>query len=96
MLKINKDYKCPPEEQLDPKWIDEEQLEPKWIDWGNLLVDDNFINGDVTLKFDDDGNIIYNDDIKISTSSLIPTISSMKSMIEDYYNDISQNSITGV
>ena len=79
MLQINKDYKCP----------SDEQLEQEWIDWGNLLVDDNF-NDDVTLKLDDDGNIIYNDDIKIPTSSLL------KSTIDDYYNDISQNSITAV
>lgn len=39
MLKINKDYKYPSEEQLEPKWIDLDN-EPKWIDWGNLLVDD--------------------------------------------------------
>ena len=85
MLKINKDYKCP----------SDEHLEQEWIDWGNLLIDDGQCNN-VTLHIDDDGNIIYNDDIKIPTISLIPTISFMKSMIEDYYNDISQNSITGV
>ena len=79
MLKINKDYKCP----------SDEQVELEWIDWGNLLVDDGHSNN-VILHLDDDGNIIYNDDIKIPTSSLL------KSTIDDYYNDISQNSITAV
>lgn len=88
MLKINKDYKYPYEKQLEPKWIDLDN-EPKWIDWGNLLVDDGQCNN-VTLHLDDDGNIIYNDDIKIQTSSLF------KSMIDDYYNDISQNNVTAV
>lgn len=77
MLKINKDYKCPPEEHL----------EQEWIDWGNLLVDDGQCNN-VTLHLDDEGNIIYNDDIKIPISSLYN-----KTTIDDYYNDISQNSI---
>lgn len=76
MLKINKDYKCPPEEQL----------EQEWIDWGNLLVDDGQCNN-VTLHLDDEGNIIYNDDIKIPTSSLL------KSMIDDY---LLQNNDTAV
>ena len=70
MLKVNKDYKCPPEEQL----------EQEWIDWGNLLVDDGQCNN-VTLHLDDDGNIIYNDDIKIPTSSLL------RSMIDNYLVD---------
>lgn len=85
MLKINKDYKCP----------FKETLEQEWIDWGNLLVDDGQCNN-VTLHLDGDGNIIYNDDIKIPISSLIPTGSMMKSTIDDYYNDISQNSIAAV
>ena len=58
MLKINKDYKCPPEEQL----------EQEWIDWGNLLVDDG-INNDVMIHLDEDGNIVLGD-VKISMSSL--------------------------
>ena len=78
MLKINKDYKCP----------SDEQVELEWIDWGNLLVDDGHSNN-VILHLDDDGNIIYNDDIKIPASSLL------KSMIDDYYN-ISQNNGTAV
>lgn len=82
MLRVNKNYINPGE---DPNKI----LSKEWIDWGNLLVDDGQCNN-VTLHLDDDGNIIYNDDIKIPTSSLL------KSMIDNYYNNISQNNDTAV
>ena len=79
MLQINKDY----------KYLAEEQLEQEWIDWGNLLVDDGQCNN-VTLHIDDDGNIIYNDDIKIPISVLL------KSKINDYYNNNPQDNIAAV
>ena len=79
MLQINKDYKYPAEEQL----------EQEWIDWGNLLVDDGQCNT-VTVRLDDEGNIIYNDDIKIPISSLF------KSAIDDYYDNNPQDSIAAV
>ncbi len=79
MLRVNKNYINPGE---DPNEI----LSKEWIDCSNLLVDDGQCNN-VTLHLDDDGNIIYNDDIKIPTSSLL------KSMIDDY---LLQNNVTAV
>ena len=82
MLRVNKNYINP---DKDPNEI----LSKEWIDWGNLLVDDGQCNN-VTLHIDDDGNIIYNDDIKIPTSVLL------KSKINDYYNNNPQDNIAAV
>ena len=82
MLRVNKNYINP---DKDPNEI----LSKEWIDWGNLFVDDGQCNN-VTLHIDDDGNIIYNDDIKIPISVLL------KSKINDYYNNNPQDNIAAV